>query len=106
MLGPVSSYMSFPDKIKTTIPPDNLKPPSPSNSDEQLLNQLFEQVIQLPEDERPAFLASHCKDNPDLYARIEALLVGVDITPPSNFLEPSGAVQLLGRISELDSIRG
>ena len=36
--------------------------------------QIFDQVIQLPVGERAAFLASECKDQPELRTRIEALI--------------------------------
>lgn len=40
----------------------------------QIIKQVFNQALERPQEERPAYLASACADDPDLRTRVEALL--------------------------------
>ncbi len=75
------------------------------HSDEHRLNELFEEVVRLPELDRQAFLNKHCAGMPEMKGRIEILLKGADQTPPDHFLDPSNVMQLFKRLSAMDNSR-
>lgn len=83
-------------------PPVQSKSPKQILSDEEKLNDLFEQVINVSIQDRSAFLDIKCYNEPVLRDKIEKLLVGMDVNPPEHFLNPSNIKDRLNQILHTD----
>ena len=66
--------------------------------EDRLVNELFEKVVELPADERLAYLDKHCSDNLELKFKITELLKGADTPPPEDFLNPAHLIYLIEEI--------
>ncbi len=69
-------------------------------SDEHILNDLFDRVVDLPVQERAPYLDKHCSNNPVLKTKIQKLLKGVATPAPEEFLDPANLLPLLKSFSE------
>ena len=71
-------------------------------NDEHRLNELFEEVVEMPENERSGYLDKMCSNESELRAKIEELLKGVDKTPPDDFLDPTSVSRVFQRFLDLE----
>ncbi len=84
-------------------PPTQSTPARHILSDEEKLNDLFEQVINLSIQDRTTVLDIKCYNEPTLRDKIEKLLVGMDVNPPEHFLNPSDIVDKLHHYLDTDT---